>query len=220
MLELLVSCDHRYTPPQSQDQSKGLITPYAEIRQLEPPRPTNGLSNHQQQQQLAGNQASPSMSFRSFSQDDASKYDLLKPSLLKEDYDNLHPSPRHRHPLIRSRAINHASHFHHQRNNNSSGSYTQVSGSPLRQRNKARLSKSPSASPGRSPPRTARQSLPQMPSREEILHSSVEDLDTYVYMAPVSDYPDTSEGVLGAREMAGQGRRDAEVEMETESEVR
>lgn len=205
---VVTSC--RYTPTQPQDHSKGLITPYAEIRQLELPRPTTLM-----------NETSHARTYRSFSQDDAMSYDFLKPPALpplRQQYDSL--------DLSTNQHQNHTpsnSHFH-QRNNNSSGSYAQVSGSPPGQKSKSRnkhvstrSSKSPSASPGKSPARSVRQSLPPMASREEVLRlMEVDDMDTYVYMAPLSDYPEAAEQ-LGD---GGRGRKEVEAEAETGSEVR
>ena len=78
-----------------------------------------------------------------------------------------------------------------------------------------RHNKSPSASPGKS--RSVRQSLPHMPSREEVFGAAMdgEDMDTYVYMAPLSDFPEVAEQLNAAGRSRG-----IEFEAETGSEVR
>lgn len=206
----------RHTASQPQEQaSNGLITPYAEIRQFELMSATEDAPT-----------GPHARTYRSFSQDDTMSYDFLKPSppRARQAYDSLELSSDGGSNGTRFQ-LSHTpknTHFHHQRNNNSSGSYSQVSGSPHRQQKNqvlSRPSKSPSASPGKSPAKS-HQSLSKFPTRQEVLRAMEgagpgEDMDTYVYMAPLSDFPEAAEQ-LGA----GRGRKETETEGETGSDVR
>lgn len=200
----------RYTPPQD---PKGLITPYAEIRQLDPPQgissqapPTiaNGIGN-------GGHRAGKPRSF-SVSHAEKVNYDFLNPSLgtppLGERNENLTPAS--------------------QRNNNSSMSYMHVSSSPLRKKhhkimkNTSRLSHSPSKSPQTSPARLDRKSFPSpsAPSREDVLKMMEgEDMDTYVYMAPINDMLDAEVAIHDAERGKG-GVTAVDTDPEPGSEVR
>lgn len=203
-----------YSPPQ--DQSKnGLITPYAEVRQLDIHRPTalvHGQPPLPNNHPVRGHTARSS---RSFSQDDAMNYDFLNSSP-QDEYDNLDPSFSSHSGLTHTPGST-----HHM--SNGGGSYIQVS-SGHRVRNKpvsTRLSKSPSASPHHNSPvigkSSPRKSFPDKlpPSREDLLKlGEGEDLDAYVYMAPLTAFPDAGHDVT----VAGQhGRTRVDVELETES---
>ena len=184
---------YSYSPP---EDPYGLITPYAEIRQLEPPR-------------HAPVHSSPVLIPSS---NDRDNYDYLPPSKEK-NYD----IPRPSNPTPNS------SHSF-QRNNNSSRSYTHVSASSLRHnsRTKHSLAAKSSRSPGKSSPKS-----PSKSTHKSSLHSfskdvendeslklkDQDDMDTYVYMAPLTDFSDTE--IRGVPGRLGGG-----VDSETWSEVR
>ena len=90
----------------------------------------------------------------------------------------------------------------------------------------SRLSKSPSRSPHHAPVKSSRSScFParasfSFPTREEVVKAgSVDDMDTYVYMAPVSDLTD-EEAATAGHMMAGRAALDIEIDLESDGEER
>lgn len=117
--------------------------------------------------------------------------------------------------------------FPQHNNGSNNGSCTQVSGSPLiRQNHKvknkpvsSRLSKSPSRSPHHSPAAKSAQKT-SFSTREEVIKAGiVDDTDTYVYMAPVGDFPDDG-AVMAGHIMAGRAAVDIELDFESDGEGR
>ncbi len=175
------------------EQPNGLITPYAEIRQLEPPQRVVMENGHapSSQSSLDGHHRQ----FRSLSQDN---YDFLKPTLPSRRSSCLTPSHHHHHhsPLNSTHS---SSHFSSQHNNSNirggSFSHTMSAASPAALNQSSKVRSRSSKSPSRSPQRNlkAQQSFPTM---TELMNSMEgEDADTYVYMAraPLNEIPD-SEG--------------------------
>jgi hypothetical protein len=149
-------------------------------------------------------------------------YDYLKPTPPREVHDAAFSSS------TGSTSSGHA-HFiqRHNSNSSSSGSCTQQgSGSPIiRQNHKVlgkpvspRLSKSPSRSPHHTPIKSPQTSFP---TRGEVIKANiVEDTDTYVYMAPLSDFPDEGGVVTAGHMMAGRAALDIEFDLGSDGEGR
>ena len=207
----VISCDIiivgvlvcRYAPPQ--DQQKEFITPYAEIRQLDPPHSRlTGPSHLSRDRAPVPLNGKPLPGF-SLSQDGnfPDNYDFLPPSSSSfsssQDYDN-HKLKSYQNPTHNSshsaQNLSHISYSTPRPSNlqssvNKNHSHIHNSGHRHhihRGRDKPlslKLNKSPSRSPRKSPSKSPCRSTSHSPRRER---GMPEDMDTYVYMAPLSDF--------------------------------